>query len=323
MKLHFSSLILVILPLMSCQQEHQKPVVLPDAKSAQRANIKTPVFDATQAFSYLKRQTDFGPRVPNAPAHEQCLNYLRQELSQYADAVNTQPFSIEGYSGEQLHLTNIIASLNPQATTRVLLIAHWDSRPRADQDHDPAKRELPILGANDGASGVAILIELARAYRSSPAAVGIDILLVDGEDYGREGDTKNYLLGARYFADHLPQGFHPAFGILLDMVGDKQLEIPKERYSLRYAPDIVEQVWSTARALGIGQFVNSTQNFVTDDHLPLNDAGIKTIDLIDFDYPDQTNRFWHTSEDTPDKCSPESLAAVGTVLLHVIYEQQP
>jgi len=299
--------------------ETQSSQISPQRHQQEIVQQSVPTFDSQRAFEYLKAQTNFGPRDPGSAGHQKCVLYLQTELQQYADALNLQPFTEQGYDGETLKLTNVIASFNLQATTRIFLMAHWDTRPRAEQDSDPKKHKQPILGANDGASGVAVLLELARNLKAHPPAVGIDILLDDGEDYGKEGDNKHYLLGAKYFVQHLPQGFSPAFGILLDMVGDKELEIRKEQYSLKYAPEIVNLVWSTATELGIEQFSNLTQNWVTDDHLPLNEAGIKTIDLIDFDYPDESNRFWHTTQDTPDKCSPESLGAVGSVLLHVIY----
>lgn len=284
----------------------------------------TPGFDAQKAFSYLVAQTNFGPRNPGSSGHSNCLSYLRNEMLSFTPSVNNQPFTVSGYDKEVLKLTNIISSFNPTATTRILLLAHWDSRPRAENDKDPKKRNKPILGANDGASGVAILMEIARQVKEHPPGVGVDIVFVDGEDYGKEGDTRFYLLGAKYFAKNLPPGFAPAFGILLDMVGDKDLQIPKDRYSMEYAPDIVDLVWSTARNLKIPQFIDApSRGWTTDDHIPINEAGIKCIDLIDFEYPDASNRYWHTTEDTPDKCSPESLEAVGTVLLNVIYQYKP
>jgi Zn-dependent M28 family amino/carboxypeptidase len=152
-----------------------------------------------------------------------------------------------------------------------------------------------------------------------PPNVGIDMLFTDGEDYGKKHENHNYLLGARYFAKNISPGFKPVFGILIDMIGDAQLEIPKDRYSLEYAPEIVELIWSKARELGVYQFSDKVQGYVMDDHLPLNEVGIKTVDLIDFTYPDESNRYWHTVQDTPDKCSAESLEAVGKVLLNVIY----
>jgi len=288
--------------------------------SVSRPTVTIPVFNPDTAFSYLTTQVGFGPRVSGTSAHDRCREYLVGELGRYADAVNMQPFTIRGYDGEELHYTNIISSFNAGATTRILLLAHYDSRPWADEEPDSSLHNRPIPGANDGASGVAVLLEIARQMKSSPPSVGVDILLTDGEDYGRHNDPGGFLHGARYFAAHLPPGYRPVFGILLDMVGDANLEIPKEQYSIDFAADVVAHVWSAARDLGVSQFSDRVQGRVTDDHLPLNRAGIKTIDLIDFDYPDPTNRYWHTLSDTPDKCSPASLEAVGRVLLKVVYE---
>jgi Zn-dependent M28 family amino/carboxypeptidase len=244
-------------------------------------------------------------------------------MRRYADDVKVQEFAHVGYQGERFQLANIIASFNPQASNRILLCAHWDTRPRAEHDENISRRNEPIIGANDGASGVAVLLELASLLKRHRPAVGIDLVLFDAEDYGREGETEQYLLGSRYFAANKAPEYNPRFGILLDMVGDKFLDIPKEQHSLKYAPDIVDLVWRKARELGYPQFLDEVGDLVTDDHLPLNEAGIKTIDLIDFNYPDQTNRFWHTHNDIPENCSGESLESVGTVLTHLVYTQTP
>lgn len=280
-----------------------------------------PNFSGTNAFEYLKKQVAFGPRNPNSKSHQACLDYLEQTLRQFADEVTLQPFTAQGYN-EALALTNIIARFNPSAATRILLCAHWDTRPRADQDTNIARRNQPILGANDGASGVAVLTELAALLKKQPPEIGVDIVLFDGEDYGYEGDLSKYLLGSRHFAQQKDANYSPRFGVLLDMVGDKFLEIPKEQHSMQYAPDIVNLVWTKARELGYLQFVDALGDAVTDDHLPLNEVGIKTIDLIDFNYPDPTNRFWHTHDDVPENCSAESLEAVGTVITHIVYSQE-
>jgi hypothetical protein len=282
-----------------------------------------PAFDGTRAFEMLRKQTSFGPRNPNSKGHQDCLEYLETTLRALADEVHLQPFTQAGYGGEILRLTNVVASFRPQEKSRILFCAHWDTRPRAEQDPDTSKRDTPIIGANDGASGVAVLLELASLLRKTPPPMGIDIVLFDGEDYGTEGDHLNYLLGSRYFAKNNPPSYLPRFGILLDMVGDKNLELPKEGYSVRYAPGVVNLVWNTARDLGISQFIDEQGEEIIDDHLPLNDAGIATIDLIDFNYPDHTNRFWHTHQDLPENCSSESLGAVGTVLTHLLYTLKP
>lgn len=312
---HFLIVLILQLTSMHCGSERPKPVPITEQKIIPQMVV--PIFDKNKAFSYLTAQTDFGPRVVSTTAHAQCLQYLQIELTKYAEEVDLQPFSHTGYDGKLLTMTNVIASFNLKATKRILLIAHWDSRSMADEDTDSKKRNQPVPGANDGASGVSVLLEIARNLKTSPAQIGIDMLFSDGEDFGKENDFENYLLGTRYFANNLPKGFTPMFGILLDMVGDKELEISKEPNSLEYAPDVVELVWSAARELGIYQFSDNTQRPVLDDHIPLNKVGIKTIDLIDFEYP-----YWHTTEDTPDKCSPESLEAVGKVLMYVIYRQK-
>jgi glutaminyl-peptide cyclotransferase len=280
-----------------------------------------PVFKGKGAFAYLLKQTDFGPRNPNSSGHEACLGFLSETLQRSADQVRLQHFTRPGYD-EELWLTNVTASFRPELQDRILLCAHWDTRPRADRDENPMRRNQPIPGANDGASGVAVLLHLADLMKISPPPVGVDVVLFDGEDYGMEGDLPRYLMGSRFFAEEKPADYQPRFGVLLDMVGDKSLDIPKERNSVRLAPDIVKLVWSKAGELGIKQFSPTVGEEILDDHLPLNRAGIKTIDIIDFNYPDETNRFWHTHDDVPQNCSPESLQAVGTVLVHLIYEQR-
>ena len=282
-----------------------------------------PSFDGERAFAILNRVVSFGPRNPNSAGHQECLTYLHQEFAGLADSVRIQEFTHRGYNGELLRLRNVIASFRPDEPSRILLCTHWDTRPRADRDSDPARRNEPMLGANDGASGVAVLLELARLFREAPPPVGVDLVLFDGEDYGLEGDTPNYLLGSRHFSATKPADYVPRFGILLDMIGDAQLEIPREGNSMNFAPDIVELVWETAARLGYRQFADWTDEPITDDHLPLNAVGIKTIDLIDFSYPDASHRYWHTHSDTPDKCSAESLGAVGSVVAHVVYSQSP
>ena len=311
--------------ILGCSNEREKHV--PEAKTTQATSVTQimatiPTFNGNEAFTYLTKQTSFGPRNPGSPGHARCLEYLSSTLGRFADEVRLQKFEHVGYAGEKLHLTNVLAVFNPSATARVLFCSHWDTRPRAERDEDPLRRDEPIIGANDGASGVAVLLELAALIKSQPPAIGVDILLVDGEDYGKEGDQTSYLLGSRYFASNLPAGYAPRYGILLDMIGDASLELPKEQNSIRYAPDIVSLVWGKARDLGIAQFLDANGEEVLDDHIPLNQAGIKTIDLIDFNYPDESNRYWHTHQDTPEHCSAGSLEAVGTVLTHVLYSER-
>ncbi|HUI11552.1 MAG TPA: M28 family peptidase [Bacteroidota bacterium] len=282
-----------------------------------------PAFESGRAWAYLTAQTAFGPRNPNSAGHAACLAYIAGALRASADDVRLQEFTHTGYEGQTLRLTNVIARFRPNDPARVLLCAHWDTRPRAEQDENKARRNEPIVGANDGASGVAVLLEVADLLKKVPPAVGVDIVLFDGEDYGKEGDHASYLLGSRYFAAQKDPSYLPRFGILLDMVGDAYLDLPKEQYSVRYAPEVVDMVWKTAASLGVQQFHDEQGEEIMDDHLPLNEAGIQTIDIIDFNYPDNTNRYWHTHKDTPDHCSAASLEAVGSVIASVVYAQVP
>jgi Zn-dependent M28 family amino/carboxypeptidase len=209
-----------------------------------------------------------------------------------------------------------------RATNRLFISAHWDTRPWADQDPEKKNRSKPLIGANDGASGVAIILELARQLKQFPPTIGVDLVLFDGEDLGTSGVGGSFSIGAQHFAKNRPPGFNPRFGINIDMVGDRNLEIEREQNSERLAPEVQSLIFSTARRLMNPGFIDSPGSEITDDHLPLNDVGIPTVDLIDFKYPDGSNKYWHTMADTPDKCSAESLGAVGTLLLEIIYTQQ-
>ena len=279
-----------------------------------------PTFDADRAFKYLETQCDFGPRPPGSEAHGQTRDYLISELKKFAGEVVAQDFVYQSADGP-LNLTNVIALFGaaaadsgPVRTEKVLLAAHWDTRPFADRDPDPEKRHLPILGANDGASGVAVLLELARAFHSEPPDKQVIMVLFDGEDYGKT--TDEMLLGSRYFARNIDERWRPEYGILIDMVGDKDLDIYIEANSQRYAPDIVKRVWKLARKLQLRGLYPELRPPILDDHIPLNEAGIKCIDIIDLNYP-----YWHSMEDTPDKCSAESLETVGKLLLELVYSQ--
>ena len=313
----YVSILCAIAFFSSCSQ-HQEKTIPQQAPATQTlpGKMNIPEFDDQKAFAYLRAQTDFGPRNPNSTGHQKCLDYLAGELSHFAENATRQNFIHQGYGGEVLKLTNIFGSFNTTASDRILLLAHWDTRPRADEDKDPAKQNRPILGANDGASGVAVLLEIARLLKQVPPPIGVDILFVDGEDYGKSHDLDSYFLGSRYFMKVKSENYRPRFAILLDMVGYKDLQIPMEQNSITFAPETVELIWSTAENLGVTQFVNVPGEEISDDHIPLNSGGLPTVDLIDFQYP-----FWHTTQDTPDKCSAESLGAIGKVLMHVIYSK--
>lgn len=274
-----------------------------------------PVFDENRAYEYLKAQCAFGPRHPGSQGHKACLDYLVQEMRKFADQVARQPFPHrDPKSGQNHRLTNVISSFGNQGK-RIMFCAHWDTRPWADYDKDSANHDKPVMGANDGASGVAVLLEIARILKENPPSIGVDIVFFDGEDSGQYGQDGTWCKGSEYFAANKGFDYNPEYAILIDMIGDKDLRILIERHSERYAPNLVDRVWSKAESLGLQAFERSLGAEVVDDHLPLLRAGIPAINIIDFEYP-----YWHTVEDTPDKCSAESLAVSGNLLVNLIYE---
>lgn len=277
-------------------------------------------FSGENAFLYLEAQCEFGPRNPGSDGYDQCKTYLINELSKYADRVITQPFTYDDYiRGGQYDLENIIGLFNEDAERSILLGAHWDTRPWADKEPNENDQTTPIVGANDGASGVAVLLELARMFNEDPPSVGVVIVLFDGEDLGTSGENETYAQGSQYFSKNLPIN-KPEYGIILDMVGDRNLHLPIERYSFRNAPKLSRSLWKQANQLGLTAFDQSLGYMLYDDHVPLFEyAGIPAVDIIDFDYPTAYANYWHTTEDTPDKCSPESLDQVGTLIVNHIY----
>jgi glutaminyl-peptide cyclotransferase len=274
-----------------------------------------PEFDSASAFDFLEEQVDIGYRYPGSAEHKQLQKYLADRLEEFGANVSLQPFEAVLTTGDTLSLINIIGNYNMKAPKRIMLAAHFDTRPFADRDPDPANRDKPILGANDGASGVAVLLEIARLLGENEPSVGVDIVLFDGEDYGREGSAVDFCLGSAHFARRL-RGYRPAAAIVIDMIGDADLEIKMEGYSRAASPVLLGELFDIAEELGYEQFKRKKMGAIIDDHLPLIQAGVNAVDLIDFDY-----EYWHTLEDTPDKCSPESLEAVGRVLLHYIWRQ--
>ena len=276
-------------------------------------------FDGAAAFKELEKQVAFGPRVPNMASHTACRDYLVEALKPLADRVERQDFT-QRIGPRTLGMSNIVARFKGAGSGKgVLLSAHWDTRPWADFEASRADRRKPIPGANDGASGVAVLLQAARMFKATPPPVPVMIVFFDGEDYGPE--TDRMFLGSRHFARNLPADVPPR-GILLDMVGDKDLQIPKEQYSVQNAQEVVDEVYGLAHSLGLGRYLPKiVDRAIEDDHIPLQQKGLKVIDLIDFDYgPDHA--WWHTLQDTPDKCSPHSLAVVGEVVTKWVYAQR-
>jgi glutaminyl-peptide cyclotransferase len=287
---------------------------LPALSSCQSQVI--PEFNAKNAFQYLEKQCEFGARVPGTEAHLKCRDYLVAELQKYADRVMQQSFqAVMEQDKRSVTCYNIIANFNSSKTNRILLCAHWDSRPWADRDPDPANQKKPVPGADDGASGVAVLLEIARIINITQPKYGVDIVFFDAEDFGTYGQNDTWALGSKQFAQNAMRNYHPEFAILLDMIGDADQQICIEQNSYQYARKIVDRVWKIADQMGIHEFIPEVKFDVYDDHLNLLEIGIPAIDIIDFEY-----QYWHTVEDTPDKCSPKSLDNVGRVLLGVLYD---
>jgi len=298
--------------------------------------IKKPVgpeFNADSAYAFTAAQCDFGPRTMNSEAHELCLQWIIRKFRQYGCDVKTQKADLKGYNGTVLKSTNIMASYNPEASTRILLCAHWDSRPWADNDPDSANHRKPVMAANDGASGVAVMIEIARVLQADTTLnIGVDFVCFDAEDWGiPEWETMDdpgntWALGSQYFAANMPQGYEARFGILLDMVGGEGAQFYREGMSKQFANAIVNKVWAAAKDAGYGSFFpDSDGGYVTDDHVPMNEvAGIPTIDIIAF-YPDcQQSSFgptWHTVSDDMSHIDKNTLKAVGQTMIQVIYSE--
>lgn len=272
------------------------------------------LFDGARAFAGIESQVGFGPRVPGTAGHRACAEYLTERLSSLADSAWNDRWDYPNASGDTLELVNICVSFSPEAGRRILLCAHWDTRPVAEHDPDPDQRGLPIPGANDGASGVAVLLELARIFSLERPQAGVDIVLFDCEDYGDFYAGQDVLVGSGRFAEK-NRHYRPELGILLDMVGDRNARFPYEGNSWASLPQHCQLVWETAESLGYGRiFVKQVGTGVLDDHIPLLKSGIRCIDIVQMGLP-----YWHTLQDTPDKCSPSTLEAVGRTLAAVVY----
>lgn len=306
-------------------------------------NAVGPQFVADSAMAFCQAQCDFGPRTMNSTAHDLCEQWIVGKFAQYGLEVSTQKADLKGWDGTILHSTNIIARFKPEAQRRLLICAHWDSRPWADNDPDSTNWKKPVMAANDGASGVAVMMELARLLQNDTAvAVGIDFVCFDAEDYGTPqwvskggDDSDTWALGAQYWAEQYGKALLEAkdsgspliyeYGILLDMVGGRGARFYQEGFSMRYAPRIVDKVWAASRVVDQSSFfVNEAGGYITDDHDPVNKAGIQTIDIIAY-YPDcEQSSFgptWHTVNDTMENIDPATLFAVGQTLVQVLWSE--
>jgi hypothetical protein len=305
-----------------------------DAVKERFSGPKT-AFDGNAALAYAKAHLEFGPRTPGTPAHDKAGDWIVAEMKKRTDSVIVQTWTQTTQSGQQLAMKNILARFNPASTSRVLYVTHWDTRPVANEDPNFGNRARPILGANDGASGVGLFIALADVFKKTPPSLGVDLLFVDGEDWGNfdadsAGNYPDALFGSQYFANHPPSPtYQPLFGVLFDMIGDADLQFWQEELSVRQAPEVVTRVWTTAKELGYGSYFRDQPMYpVTDDHVPLLKKGWHVMDLIDMQYgvlpknagPNDTPNpnYHHTMQDTFDKLSAKSLQVVGDVAVTLV-----
>ena len=310
-----------------------------ETEEVAKVNPVGPLFNADSAYAFTKAQCDFGPRDMNSRGHDLCGEWIVSKFKEYGCKVTTQTATLAGYDGTKLRSRNIMASINPEATTRILLCAHWDSRPWADNDPDSANWRKPILAANDAASGVAVMLELARIIGRSKdekafnKQLGIDFVCFDAEDWGTPqwadvaDNADSWALGAQYWSKNLPQGYEARYGILLDMVGGVGAKFYREGMSMQYAPEIVKKVWRAAREVGFGSyFPKEDGGVITDDHVPVNQfAKIPTIDIIPYYADCQQSSFgptWHTLADNMENIDKNTLKAVGQTLVQVIYKEK-
>lgn len=294
----------------------EKPVVKPA--------VQAPVFNQDSAYYFVEKQVSFGPRIPNTVAHQRCSDYLVREFKKYGLTVVEQDFQATTFDGKTLRSKNIIASINPSAAKRIILASHWDTRPWSDEDKTSPDKTFD--GANDGASGVGVLLEIARAVGriEKKPSVGVDIILFDAEDYGKSEHQDSYCLGSQYWSKnkHVPN-YSAFYGILLDMVGAKGARFNKEGVSMEYAPSVVNKIWEQASALGYNQyFIHQTAGSITDDHFYVNKiAKIPMVDIIQYDPGSGFGDFWHTQDDNMQVIDRNTLKAVGQTLLQVVYSE--
>ncbi len=322
MKKHLFMVAAVVLALVSCSGSSEKHA---QVAAAEKEAVDIVKFNADSAYKYVAAQCAFGERVPNTEAHRRCGDYLVAELKRHGAVVTEQMAKMVAYDGTVLNVRNIVGEFYPDKPRRILLLAHWDCRPWADNDPDPKNRLMPVMGANDGASGVGVLLEIARILSKAEPQAGVDILFTDAEDWGEaNGDNEDsWALGTQYWVKnpHRDGYQYPAFGILLDMVGDKDARFLKEYFSMQSAGAVVDKLWSTAASLGYGdRFVDAQGGAMTDDHVFLIKAGIPCVDIIDQRTNSSTGfcRQWHTADDTMSHIDRQTLEAVGQTVVSML-----
>lgn len=312
--------------VVSCSSSTTKNEATPGnagGAEEQRAS-STEAFAADSAMAFIKKQVDFGPRVPGTGPHDECADWLAATLRSFGGRVTDDAVTVSHpVTGKPIAVRNIFAQFNPEAQDRILLLAHYDTRPWADEDPAESNRSVPIDGANDGASGVAVVLEVARHAASLDPSRGLDILFVDQEDSGASGDDESWCIGSAYWAKNLPyRDVAPKFAVLLDMVGGRDAVFPWEYFSRMYAPTVCEAVWEAARKAGqSSRFPERVGGAINDDHLPLLRAGIPAIDIIETTQSG-FNPTWHTLNDNFENIDPATVKAVGDVMMQLIYSEK-
>src|SRR5688572_10516319 len=332
MRFHLSFPVFIsLLLLVSCNGKEQTKQEISDEKpKPTKQPVVVPVLNADSAYAFVQKQVDFGPRIPGTKAHAECAAWMESKLKSYIPQVILQKGVGTTFDNRKYDIKNIIASYLPEKTNRILLCAHWDTRPFADRDEGNNKNKT-YDGANDGGSGVGVLLEIARQLSISKPDIGVDIILFDLEDYGQPDAStfpemqNSWCLGSQYWAQNLHKpGYYAKFGILLDMVGAKDAVFPKEGFSVNFAPALVDRVWNTASALGYGSyFINAQAGALTDDHLYINQiANIPCINIIHYHAMERDFfEHHHKVSDNMDQIDPKILGIVGQTVLQVVFEE--
>lgn len=317
-------LIYIFLALIVCACKQDKPT----SNTPNAPTVKVPAFEKDGAFEYVKKQCDFGPRVPGTEAHRKCKEWLVSELESFGATVHEQNFTAKYFSGEEVEATNIFASINPKEEKRILLSAHWDSRRVGENTKDENLRETPIDGADDGASGVGVILQIAKTIQANPIEMGVDIIFFDAEDQGERNspERESWCLGSQHWSKNMyPKNYKPEYGILLDMVGSKNPRFAKDQVSTVYAKDVQTKIWNLANSMGYSdKFVNEQGNNITDDHYFVNViAGIKMVDIINQKsiLSHGFGAHWHTHDDNIEIIDRNSLRVVGQVVLATLYKE--
>lgn len=330
MKVIFLSFLLLLsFALTGCKNQNQASAV----QDTDTIAVTQVQFNADSAYASVVAQCDFGPRVPGSAAHDRCGDYIVARFKALGLSVSEQRADQKAWDGKVLHTRNIIAAYRPELSDRIIICTHWESRPWADADPDSSLHRQPVMAANDGASGVAVMLEVARKLEELKPELGIDFICFDSEDYGMPywaetddvADGSDWCLGSQYWAahPHVP-GYKARFGILLDMVGGRDARFCFEGISMRYASEVMVHVWDAAGRAGASQlFLAEQGGYAQDDHVPMNEvAGIPTIDIIPYVEGEHTfGATWHTTQDTPENISSETLKGVGQTLLQFLSEK--